>query len=136
MKELTDAFDTGPVTVLKDSYPMVVEPGPDVARLRIALTNVKKSEPVVGIVTSIVPVGIGMSIIEEGGTGSWTGSGAASAEFTVLDSSTNDVIAVTEDEQTAKYFERFSRLGLAKGALKYWAERIEVFLDEAHGVKK
>ena len=136
MKELTDAFNTELVNVLKDSYPIVAEPGPDVARLRIALTNVKKSKPVVSAITSIVPVGIGISIIKKGGTGSWTGSGATNAEFMALDSTTNDVIAVAEDEQTAGYFERFSRLGSAKDAFKYWAERIKIFLNEAHGVKK
>jgi hypothetical protein len=136
MKELTDAFNTELVTVLKDTYPIVAEPGPDVARLRIALTNVKKSKPVVSAVTSIVPVGIGISVIKKGAGGSWSGSGATSAEFMALDSTTNDVIAVAEDEQTAGYFERFSRLGSAKDAFKYWAERIKLFMDEAHGVKK
>jgi hypothetical protein len=136
MKELTDAFNTELVTALKDSYPIVAEPGPDVARLRIALTNVKKSKPVVSAVTSIVPVGIGISVIKKGAGGSWSGSGATSAEFMALDSTTNDVIAVAEDEQTAGYLERFSRLGSAKDAFKYWAERIKLFMDEAHGVKK
>ena len=136
MKELTDAFNTELVNVLKGSYPIVAEPGPDVARLRIALTNVKKSKPVVSAITSIVPVGIGISIIKKGGTGSWTGSGATSAEFMALDSTTNTVIAVGEDEQTAAYFERFSSLGSAKEAFKFWAERLKAFMDEAHGVKK
>ena len=136
MKELTDAFNLELVNTLKDSYPIVAEPGPDVARLRIALTDIKKSKPVLSAVTSIVPVGIGISVIKKGASGSWTGSGATSAEFMALDSSTNDVIAVAEDEQTAAYFERFSRLGSAKDAFKYWAERIKIFLDEAHGVKK
>ncbi|MBP1749858.1 MAG: putative rane protein [Deltaproteobacteria bacterium] len=81
MKELTDAFNTELVTVLKDSYSIVAEPGPDAARLRIALTHIKKSKPVVSTVTSIIPVGIVISVIKRGTTGSWTGSGATSAEF-------------------------------------------------------
>jgi hypothetical protein len=136
MKELTDAFNTELVNVLKDSYPIVAEPGPDVARIKIALTDIKKSRPVIGVVSSVVPAGIGISIIKKGTTGSWSGSGATSAEFMALDSTTNDVIAVAEDEQTAGYFERFSKLGSAKDAFKFWAERMKTFLDEAHGVKK
>ena len=136
MKELTDAFNLELVNALKGSYPIVAEPGPDVARLKIALTGIKKSKPVVSAITSIVPVGIGISIIKKGAGGSWTGSGATRAEFMALDSTTNDVIAVAEDERTAGYFERFSRLGSAKDAFKYWAERIKMFMDEAHGVKK
>jgi hypothetical protein len=136
MKELTDAFNTELVNVLKDTYPIVAEPGPDVARIKIALTNVKKSRPVISVVSSVVPAGIGISIIKRGVTGSWSGSGATSAEFMGLDSMTNDVIVVGEDEQTAGYFDRFTRTGSAKDAFKYWAERIKIFLDEAHGVKK
>ena len=49
---------------------------------------------------------------------------------------TNEVIAVAKDQQTAGYFKRFSKLGSAKEAFKYWAERIKTFLDEAHGEKK
>ena len=136
MKELTDAFNTELVTVLKGKYPIVAEPGPDVARLRIALTNVKKSKPVVSAITSIVPVGIGISAVKKGAGGSWTGSGSTSMEFMALDSMTNSVIAVAQDEQTAGYLERFSRLGSAKDAFKYWAERMKMFMDEAHGGKK
>ena len=109
MKELTDAFNTELVNVLKDTYPIVAEPGPDVARIKIALTNVKKSRPVISVVSSVVPAGIGISIIKRGVAGSWSGSGATSAEFMGLDSMTNDVIVVGEDEQTAGYFDRFSR---------------------------
>jgi hypothetical protein len=135
MKELTDAFNTELVNVLKDSYPIVAEPGPDVARIKIALTNVKKSKPVISVISSVVPAGIGISIIKKGAAGSWSGSGATSAEFMALDSTSNNVVAVAEDEQTAGYFERFSKLGSAKEAFKYWAERIKIFLDDAHKLK-
>jgi hypothetical protein len=136
MKELTDAFNTELVTVLKGRYPVVAEPGPDVARLRIALTNVKKSKPVVSAVTSVVPVGIGISVIKKGAGGAWSGSGATSAEFMALDSMTNDVIAAGEDEQTAGFTERFSRLGSAKEAFKFWAERLKMFMDQVHREKQ
>ena len=136
MKELTDAFNAQIVTELKGKYPVVAEPGPDVARLRIALTDVKKSKPVVSAVTSVVPVGIGVSAIRKGSGGAWSGSGATSAELMAVDSMTNEVIAVAEDEQTAGYFDRFSQLGSAKEAFKFWVERIKLFIDEAHAGKK
>jgi hypothetical protein len=135
MRELSDAFDLELVNALKDKYPIVAEPGPDVARLRIALTGVKKSMPVLSGVTSVVPVGLAISLVKRGTTGSWTGSGATSAEFEALDSMTNEVIAVARDEQTAGFTERFSKLGSAKDAFKFWAERIRIFMDESHGMK-
>ena len=56
--------------MLKEKHPIVAEPGPDVARLSVALTGVKKSKPVVGAVSSVLPAGIGISIIKRGTTGS------------------------------------------------------------------
>jgi hypothetical protein len=135
MRELSDAFNLELVNALKDKYPIVAEPGPDVVRLRIALTGVKKSMPVLSAVTSVVPVGLAINLVKKGTTGAWTGSGATSAEFEALDSMTNEVIAVARDEQTAGFTERFSKLGSAKDAFKFWAERIRIFMDESHGMK-
>ncbi len=136
VKELTDAFNLEIVNALKDKYPIVADPGPDVVRIRIALTNVKKSKPVVSAITSIVPVGIGVSLVKKGVSGSYTGSGATTAEAMVLDSTTNDVVGLAFDEQSAGYMDRFSKLGSAKEAFKFWAERIKIFMDSTRPAKQ
>ncbi len=132
LKDLADKCNLAIVNALKDKYPIVAEPGPDVIRLKVALTGIKQSRPVLSGVTSIVPVGLGISIIKRGATGSWTGSGATSAELMALDSASNEVIAVAHDDQTAGFTERFSKYGSADDAFKFWAERIRYFLDNAH----
>jgi hypothetical protein len=130
MKDLTDAFNEELVNALKDKYPIVAEPGPDVARLKIAITGVKKSKPGRSAVSSILPIGLGISLIRKGTTGSWTGSGGTSAEFMALDSTTDDVIAVAVDERSAGFTERFTSLGAAKDAFKVWAQGITRFIDQ------
>ena len=130
MKELSDAFNQEIVNALKDKYVLVADPGPDVARLRIAITGIKKSNPAVSAVTTVIPVGIGISLIKKGVTGSYSGSGSTAAEFMALDSLTNEVIIAAVDERSAGYTERFTTLGAAKGAFKFWAERIRKFMDE------
>jgi len=130
MKELSDAFNQEIVNALKDKYVLVSDPGPDVARLRIAITGIKKSNPAVSAVTTVIPVGIGISLIKKGVTGSYSGSGSTAAEFMALDSLTNEVIIAAVDERSAGYTERFTTLGAAKGAFKFWAERIRKFMDE------
>lgn len=135
MKELSDAFNQELVNALKDKYPIVAEPAPDVARVRIAITNVKKSKPGVSAVTSILPIGIGLSLIKKGATGSWSGSGATSAELMVLDSMSNEVIACAVDQQTAGFTDRFSGLGAAKEAFKFWANRLRTVLDQTRESK-
>jgi hypothetical protein len=136
MKELADACDKQIVDVLKDSYPIVAEPGPDVLRLRFAITDLKQSRPALSAVTSVVPIGLGISLVKKGATGSWTGSGATSAEVMVLDSMTNDVIAVAQDDKSAGFTERFSKWGSTEEAFKFWGERLKLFLDNAHGMKQ
>ncbi|MEJ2167263.1 MAG: DUF3313 domain-containing protein, partial [Desulfobacterales bacterium] len=136
MKKLADACDLEVVNVLKDTYPIVAEPGADVLRLRFAITDLKQSRPALSAVSSVVPIGLGISIIKKGAAGSWTGSGATSAEVMVLDSMTNDVIAVAQDEKSAGFTERFSKWGSAEDAFKFWGERIKLFLDQAHGMKQ
>lgn len=135
MKELSDAFNQEIVNALKGKYLLVSDPGPDVVRLKIAITGIKKSKPVVSAVTSVVPVGIGISLIKKGVTGSYSGSGKTAAEFMALDSMSNEVIVAAVDERSAGFTERFTTLGAAKDAFKWWAERIRKFMDDAQAAK-
>jgi hypothetical protein len=135
MKELSDEFNKAIVEALKDKYPIVTEPGPDVARLRIAITGFKASKPVISGISSIVPAGIAISVVKKGAAGSWTGSGATSAELELLDSLSNNAILAAVDEKTAGFTERFSKWGSAKEAFKFWADRIVKFMDNTRDMK-
>src|SRR5512137_1810672 len=66
MKELSDAFDLELVNALKDKYPIVTEPGPDVVRIKYALTGIKQSRPVLSAITSITPPGLIVNLANKG----------------------------------------------------------------------
>jgi hypothetical protein len=136
MKALEDACNQQLVNTLKATYPIVTEPGPDVVRLRLAITDLKQSRPLLSACTSVIPVSLGISTLKKATTGSWTGSGATSAELMAIDSMSGDVIAVAQDEKSAGFTERFTKWGSAEDAFKFWAERVKLFLDQAHGVKQ
>jgi hypothetical protein len=136
MKALEDSCNQQLVDTLKPTYHIVTEPGPDVVRLRLAITDLKQSRPLLSACTSVIPISLGISTLKKATTGSWTGSGATSAEFMAIDSMSGDVIAVAQDEKTAGFTERFSKWGSAEDAFKFWGERIKLFLDQAHGVKQ
>jgi hypothetical protein len=136
LKELADACDQQLVNVLKATYPIVAEPGPDVVRIRFAITDLEQSRPVLSAITTVVPIGLGISILKKGVTGSWTGSGATSAEMMAIDSTTLDVVAVAQDTRTAGFTERFTKWGSAEDAFHFWGERLKLFLDQAHGKKQ
>ncbi len=132
MKDLSDKFNLTVANTLKDKYPIVTQPGPDVVILRPAITNLEQSRPVLSGVTSVVPIGLGISILKRGTVGSWTGSGETGMALMAVDSMTNQVIAAAEDHQHAGFTERFSKYGSAEDAFKFWAERLRKFMDDAH----
>lgn len=139
LNQLAEQFDLAIVNALKGSYPIVTEPGPDVMRIRIAITDLKQSTPAVGVLstlTMVTPIGLGINLAKKGGTSSWSGSGATSAEFLAFDSMSNQVIVAARDHRSAGFTERYTKWGSAEEAFKFWAERMKTLMDEAHGVKK
>jgi hypothetical protein len=134
MKDLADAFNKELMAAFKDKYEIVSEPGPDVARFRIAITNIKQSRPGVSIVTSVIPVGLGVSLIKKGTTGGWSGSGQICAEFMILDSLTNEIVGLGIDQRKAEFEDRFSKWGSAYDAFKFWSVKMVALIDNARGV--
>ena len=130
MKQLGDACTKAIIDALKDKYPIVAEPGPDVIRFRFAIVDLKQSRPGLSTVTTVIPVGLAIGLIKKGATDTWSGSGSTTCQFMVHDSMTNEVIAVAEDEYQAGFTERFSKWGSAEDAFEYWGKRIRKVVDE------
>jgi len=135
MKKLGDAASLAYVNALKEKYPVVSEPGPDVARIKIAIVDLKQSRPVLSAASTVIPIGMAISIVKRGTTDAWTGSGATRAEALILDSMTNEVIGAAYDEYTAGFTERFSKWGSVEEAFKFWAERGARYIDRLQSKK-
>ena len=136
MKELADEFNKQILAALKD-WTIVAEPGPGVLRIRIALTNIHPSNPGTAAVTSVVPVGIGVSVVKKGASGGWVGSGQTATECVVIDTETNEVLGLAVDQRKAEFEQRFSKWGSANDAFKFWAARLAISFDrEFKGVGK
>ena len=127
INELGEQFHKTFVEVLGDRF--TAEPGPDVMRLRLAVTDLEPSNPVTGAATTVVPVGLAVSLVKKGVTGSYTGIGSASMEAEFLDSATNEPIAVVIDKAPGGKFD-VGKLSPAKAAFEFWAKRLRTFMDE------
>ena len=66
-------------------------------RLRIAITDVNASKPGMSAVSTVMPVGLAVSIIKKGITGTHTGVGRASMEVEILNSTDNERIGAAID---------------------------------------
>ncbi|HRD67288.1 MAG TPA: DUF3313 domain-containing protein [Candidatus Competibacter sp.] len=153
LKMLTDYFQNAIVKALEPTYPVVTKPGPDVLRVRVAITDLVPTKPEMSVVTLVVPYAAVADVAAGGGTGgtSYLGQTAIEAEF--LDSQTNRVVAAYVDRQIGKkydidlsqgvgsavekgfssYSKAYSTWAYAQAAFDYWAGLLRKRLDEAHG---
>ncbi len=133
LKDLADAFHQAMAEELQGAYPIVSEPGPDVLRLRVAITDVEFAKPGLNTISTVIPVGLAVSLIKKGVTGEHTAVGSASMEMEALDSLTNERVAAAADYHAGGKFSGYTKTGSAKAAFEFWAKRLRAFLDEAHG---
>ena len=133
LKELSDTFHRAIFEALGNAYPLVTEPGPDVLRIRLAVTDIETSNPAMAGVTTVLPIGLAVSVAKKATTGSHTGVGGASMEVEFLDSVTSERLAAAIDTFNGSKMSGFSKLGATKEAFEFWAKRLRVTLDKAHG---
>jgi len=123
MKQIADAASLALVDALKKEFAIASQPGPEVLRVRVAITDLKQSNPVLSGVTTVVPVGLAISLVKKGSTDAWTGSGATTVELLALDSVTNEVLGAGMDQKSAAFEERFSKWGSTEEAFAFWGQR-------------
>jgi hypothetical protein len=144
LKELSDAFHKAAVEELADAYPLVDKPGSDVLRLRLALTDVFPKKPVLKKIPSIpdlekmiTVMSSGMAIRMSGdiATG-YTYMGKVAMEAELLDSLTNEQLAVAIDRKTTETLKEIvKKWEHVEDAFRFWAKQLRIFLDKEHGKK-
>jgi len=134
MKEISDMFNKAVLDALGPDYPFVADPGPDVLRVRVAITHLKPSNPGTSTVTTVLPVGLALSFVRKGATGEYTGVGSTGMEVEFLDSVTGERIAAGADEYPGGKMSGFSRWNASKEAFEFWVGRLKKFLDNPQGM--
>jgi len=133
MKELSDKFNRAMIDALGSAYPLVAKPGPNVMRIRVAITDMELPNRTLNTITTVVPAGLVISTIKSGVTGKGTFVGEISMEAEILDSTTNDVLAEGVDRRSGGKIDSMSKFGTADEAFKFWAQRLRIWLDEVRG---
>jgi hypothetical protein len=133
MKDLAEKYDRAVIEALGDAYPLVSEPGPDVMRMRVAITDLELPNRGLNVVSSVVPAGIAIGLVKKGLTGKSTGVGEISMEFELLASQTNKRLAAGVDRRAGGKIDSMTKFGTAEEAFKFWAQRLRIQLDEFHG---
>lgn len=122
LKKLTDYFYDEIIKALGDAYPVVDDPGQDVLRVRVAITDIIPTNTVVNLVTAaavLMPLNMG----------------GASMEAELLDSVSNERLAAIIDRRKGtplNVVQGFTKWSHAKGAFRYWAHELRKALDDVN----
>jgi hypothetical protein len=145
LKDLADEFHKAAAEALEGAYPLVNEPGPDVIRIRVAITELKQGRPGLTLTTTVMPGGFGVKALKKVATGTHSFAGHTSVEAEMLDSVSGERIAAIMDggEELEKLKLNLSQVkqgmtkwGDVKRVFAFWGERLKTWLDKTHGIEK
>lgn len=111
---------------LRKDYQMVQQPGPDVMRVRTAITEAGRGVPILDNITSVHPGTFLMSKGKKALSGTETFVGKASAEFEATDSQTGELLGAGVDRRGGgKYaWKPLNRWEDVEQAYSYWAKKV------------
>lgn len=130
LKELTDYYQNALFEAVKSDYEVVDKPGPDVLRVRIAITDLKPSNPMANTMSTIVPVGMLVAGATKAVSDENLGTGEAGTEFEVLDSMTGVRLAAAVDRRQGGKGAFRGKWDDTKDAFDYWAQLFNKRLGE------
>lgn len=132
-KKLIDLFHTALYNTLSAHYTMVEEGGPDVFIIHAAITEFRRSTPVVGEVSAIyLPLKV-VSLGKQSLQGTAIGVGSVTIEAEFLDGETNERLAAVLDARsgTSAIRSKFSStFGDIDKSFRWWAERLRIRIEE------
>jgi len=124
------------VQELQKDSPIVKSPEPGAVRLQLAILEANPSSAVRNVLSSVVPIGIGISAIKGASTGKQTGVGEITAEFKVSDAMTGELLGAAIDRRVGgKSVEgMYDSWSNADDALKFWGKQVHyIFCTERGG---
>jgi hypothetical protein len=132
-QKLIDLFQTALYNALSTNYTMVDAGGPDVLIIHAAITDAKKSKPVVGLVSSVyLPLKV-VSLGKQSLLGTAIGVGSVTIEGELLDGASNArLIAVVDSRSgTSAIRTKFDGTwGDVSKSFDWWAARLAQRLSE------
>ena len=134
---LTDYLNNSLNEALGKDYEMVNRAGPDVLRIRVALTEAEGSWVVLDTITSIVPMALAISTVKQLVFGTASFVADASIEFEAEDSLSQEVLASAVDRRAGGkgWSTKFNQWGKVEKAFDFWAEKIETRLTSCRAGK-
>jgi len=157
MKQLADYFHAAIVKAVEGAYAVVREPGPDVLRLRVAITDLVPNQPEASVITLVVPFAwVGESALgaAKGKLGGSPFLGEATVEMEALDSTSHQQLGAYIETRIGKkydidldsglekavdkgmdsYMKAYETWAYTRQSMDHWAQLVRERLDAARAM--
>ncbi len=128
LNQLCDYFHKALIKALQTRYTVVDKAGPDVLRVRSAITDLEPRGAVAGTLSTVVPLGAAVSVIKKTVTDSNLAVGRASVEIELVDSLSGQRLAAAIDSREGGKKVITSKWSDIEDALEYWSKKLAMFL--------
>jgi Protein of unknown function (DUF3313) len=120
---------------LEKDYRIVKDPAPGTLRVQMAIVDADSSKPVRNTLSTIVPVGIALSLVKYTATGKQSGVGEITVGMKITDASTGELLGAALDRRVGgkELSKLWSGWHNADDALQYWAKRLSFALCDMRG---
>jgi hypothetical protein len=129
---LVNYFHTALVDQLEKDFQIVDQPGPDTLVVLAAVTEARKSRPVSNLISSVVPMGMALSLTKQVITDTGLGVGYVAVEADFTDGVNGQRVAAAMDMRagTKALRTKFnSTWGDVKLAFDWWSQRVAVVME-------
>jgi hypothetical protein len=130
LQKLAHNFNQYLFQELSKDYNVVLSPEPGTLKIETAITEADKSNPTMDFISTVLPIGLGISIIKDFATGKPLNVGEISGEMKITDATTGELIGAAVDRRVGgKSFKgMFSSWGDANNAMENWATKLRYVL--------
>jgi hypothetical protein len=120
---------------LAKDYRIVKAPEPGTMRIQMAIVDADSSKPVRNTLSTIVPVGMALSLVKYTATGKQAGVGEITMEIKITDASTGELLGAALDRRVGgkELSKLWSGWHNADDALQYWAKKVSFALCDMRG---
>jgi hypothetical protein len=120
---------------LEKDYRKVIAPEPGTLRIQMAIIDADSSKPVRNTLSTIVPIGMVLSLVKYTATGKQAGVGDITGEMKITDASTGELLGAALDRRVGgkELSKLWSGWHNADDALQYWAKRLSFTLCNMRG---
>lgn len=132
IKKISDDAAAMLVKELGQDWNLVKDPGPDTLRLQTAFYDPDKRWVGVNAISSVMPIGIGLSMVKNASTGKPSAVGELTGEARLTDSVNGTLYGAALDRRVANKYTKgaFSRWGDVQSAMEWWSKKLRYRLCE------